>query len=135
MSSSGSPAPASALHETRRKRPWFGPLEEVVHPTRAAPGTVAVVEDQIDELRERILRPDVPSADESLKRQRRVRGRSRAARPFAETRPGTPPSRYRAVSADQIMSGWRIRSVFLASSSVGSRRRVEKSISATHSDT
>ena len=49
---------------------------------RTAPGTIAVVEDQVDELGERILRPGVYFADDSLKRQRRVGGRSQGHEPL-----------------------------------------------------
>ena len=65
-----------------QKAARIGTLEQVGHVIRTAPGTVAVVEDQIDELRERILRPDVPFADDSLKRQCRVRGRGSESRSF-----------------------------------------------------
>ncbi len=50
----------------------IGALEEVGHAGRRRPGTVAVVEDEIDELRERIRRLEVRSGGHTLQRQRGV---------------------------------------------------------------
>ena len=51
-------------------------LEQVGQVGRRGPGTVAVVEDDVDELRERIAGTEVWSGGDPLQRQRGVGGRA-----------------------------------------------------------
>ena len=60
----------------------IGALEEVGHAGRRRPGNVAVVEDEIDELRERVPRLEVRSGGNPLQRQRGVGRRAQGHEPL-----------------------------------------------------
>ena len=95
-----------------------------------------MVEDEIDELRERIPRPEVWSGGDPLQRQRGVGGRAEGHEPLdrsLEFQQEQDSLAIDGVGGPDSCRGWRRCSVFLLTSPVDSSRSVEKSIFAAHS--